>query len=100
MNYWPLSVILNSPLMPSVYAIEVQNIYNAPPSMLAYEACAEVARHTKPMHTRLVMIESQDSAARYSYFDEPPPEEFTRLERAGVIQNKDGQMYVVMGVLQ
>lgn len=115
MNYWPLSVILNSPLMPSVYAVEVQNIYNVILSQnayttcidvalilseRAYSACIDVARQLKPMQTGLAIIESEDIPARYGYIGMPTPDEWQRFERAGVVQAKDGRMLLIMEGLQ
>lgn len=100
MNYWPLSVILNSPLLPAVYAVEVQNIYMLQISPHAYHACAEVAKQIKPIDTHLVVIQSTDGPARFMYGAPPTDEEFSRLERAGVIQDINGFMYVIMEGLQ
>lgn len=100
MKYWPLSIIINSPLLPSVYAVEVQSIYTLQISPYAYHACAEVAARLKPTETNLVIIESLDAPCRFAYSRMPTDEEWNKLERGGVVQDVYGFHRIIMEGLQ
>lgn len=87
MRYWPMSVIASSPLLPAPHAAEVSRLPYRAPSQAAYYACFDVAKHTEPTPTGgLAIIESVDAPGRQVYTEYPSWEEWSRLERTGVIE--------------
>lgn len=100
MKYWPFSVIKQSPLMPPAFAWELSGFHKRIPSEMAFQACLNVARHTTPMDApSLLIIESTDAPLRYMYADYPEIDEWLRLERAGVHQDKNGYLFMTMEAL-
>lgn len=100
MNYWPLSTVKTSPLMPAAYAWELSLVYKTCRlSPLVFQACGEVARQTQPVQTGLIIIESANAPSRHAYTELPTWEEWFRLERGGVIEASDGMLYVIIDAL-
>lgn len=97
MNYWPLSLIKDSPLSPPVFAAELNRFYFKTPSEAAFWACLDVASRTTPVSMRgLVVIESVGTPNRYAFTEYPSWDEWERFERAGVIQASDGTLRLMM----
>jgi hypothetical protein len=96
---WPISIVAESPQMPAAYAWEVRQIYSRPPSEAAYYACVGVARGTQAIDTGLVIIESADAPVRRAYLDYPEWDEWLRLERGGVVQAINGDIFVIIDCL-
>lgn len=96
-NYWPMSVIRNSSLLPPEFAWEVSRMHATNYlSLRAFQACIEVAREIRPVETGLVIIESINAPTRRVYGDHPETDEWLRLERSGIIEGDDGTMYVII----
>lgn len=99
MKYWPLSTLINSPLMPGPYALELNYLYERPLTQRSYNACIDVARHTPGLDTGLVVIESVDAPMHRAYVERPSCDEWARLERAGVLRSVAGTMFLTMDAL-
>lgn len=100
MRYWPFSVIRDSPLMPSGFAWELSLFYNRRPSEPTFRACLEVARHTTPIDApNLLVVESEGAPLRYIFAGPPTPEEWLRLERSGVHEDRNGYLFMTMEAL-
>lgn len=102
MNYWPLSVIAQSPLAQHPgFAHELSRVYaTLCLSPAAFHACGEIARYTTPLKiAHLAVIESTNAAARHVYTDYPDWEEWSRLERGGVIEASNGMLHVIIDAL-
>lgn len=101
MNYWPMSTIKSSPLMPPMFAWELFRVYatvNLSPH--AFQACGDVARNTRPTNSpHLAIIESVNAPARYIYTDYPDCDEWPQLERGGVVEASNGMLHVIIDAL-
>jgi hypothetical protein len=97
MRYWPLSVLVTSPLLPEAYAHEVHQFNHRLPSQGAYLACVDVARHTVPVEApNLVVIETIGGQGRRMFTSYPTADEWLRLERTTMMENDDGFMFMLM----
>lgn len=100
MKIWPLSVLKESPLMPSAYAWELSRFYTHPPTEGAFHACIAVAPQIQPVPAPgLVVIESVSAPNRLAYVEYPTRAEFERLERAFVAEADDGYRFIMMDSL-
>lgn len=100
MNYWPLSTIKQSPLMPPTYAWELCRFSYQIPSLPAFEACMAVARQTTPIAMQgLIVIESTDTSGRFAYTERPSLQEWTRLERIAAVETAGGFLCMIMDAL-
>jgi hypothetical protein len=97
-NYWPLSVIKDSPLMSPAYATELHRVYATLfLSGGAFLACSDVARHTAPRSIpNLALIETIGAPPRQVYTEYPDWEEWFGLERGAVIEGSNGVLYVII----
>lgn len=96
MRYWPLSLLASSPLMPGLYALEIEQVCSRSPSEAAFYSCFEVARHTEPTPTGgLAIIESEGAPARQVYTEYPSWDAWSRLERAAVIA-ANGHFFIII----
>lgn len=99
MRYWPLSALIESPLMGPMHALELQCFYRRPPSEPAFYACLDVASRTRPADMPgLMVIESVNAPNRLVYSQYPDWAEWSRLERAGVFE-ADGCLVLFMEAL-
>jgi hypothetical protein len=88
MRYWPLTTILNSPLLPTAYALELEQFYHKPLSRNAFHSVMEVAHHTPAIEApATVLIESDGAPNRLAYTDYPEFYEWMRLERTTVMEH-------------
>jgi hypothetical protein len=100
MNYWPLSMLRESPLMPPEYVWELQRFYTHPPSGPVFYACLNVAQNTVPLEMPgLAIVESVGAPNRLIFTEYPNWEQWARLERAGAFQNDAGYLFVMMDSL-
>lgn len=102
MNYWPLSVIAQSPLAQHPgFAYELSRLYKTCYlSPAAFMACGDVARQTPVQNMpNLVIVESVGAPARQMYTGYPDWEEWSRLERGGVIEASNGMLSVIIDAL-
>lgn len=99
MRYWPISLIAQSPLMAPAHGAQVLDLYNRLPSVPAFEACFDVARHTQHVGDRLNIIESTDARNHFMYTEMPSYDEWARLERAGVLETVEKHMFVMLNYL-
>lgn len=102
MRYWPMSVIATSPLVQHPgFAWELAQVYRTCYlSEPAFRACGDVAAHTPHRNMPgLVILESVDASWRQAFTEYPSYEEWATLERAGVIENSLGVMYVIIDAL-
>lgn len=96
MKYWPLSVIAQSPLMHPICMGELHRAYQAPRlSEGTMIACNQVAGHTKPVETPLVIVHSVDAPMRRIYTEHPEFEDWLRLERGGFVATDDVFVFVI-----
>lgn len=96
MRYWPLSVIAQSPMLPPVYGPELYRAYYDPRiSQGALVACNQVAGHTRPVETPLVIIHSVGAPMRRVYTEYPEFDDWLRLERGGFIATDDTFGFVI-----
>lgn len=99
MRYWPLSVIAQSPLVPSAFVAELRDFCLKMPSQGAFYAAMAVAGHTEPVEApNLVVIQSIGAPNRRAYVDYPELDEWLNLERATVMEN-NGYAFVLMDAL-
>lgn len=102
MQYWPLSALVESPLMPAVFCAELREAYRSKAGLSegAFIACGTVAIHTAYHDApNLVLIESACAPARRVYSGYPNHDEWLRLERGGVIGRADGMLCVLIDAL-
>ena len=103
MRYWPFSIIAESPLMPAQYAAEfyrVQVTHDDRLSPGAVMACGSVAVYTEPCEMpNLYVLTTLDGPPRRAYHGFPPFDEWARLERVGVVQDAQGDLFVLMDAL-
>lgn len=100
MKYWQMSTIAASPLLPPVYAVEVNHIYRRALSQGAINACCHIACQTEPYDTpALAIIESIGAPPRRVYTGYPECDEWLRLERGGVILGDDCIPHIVVDAL-
>lgn len=102
MNYWPLSTIAQSPLAQHPgFAWELSRVYaTCFLSPAAFQACGDVARHTVPRDMpNLVIIQSVDAPARFAFTGSPDWDEWSRLERGGVIEASNGMLHIIIDAL-
>lgn len=99
MNYWPMSVIRASPLMPACFHYELdmapKNVYLSP---LAFQACGDVASRTLPRDMpNLVIVETIDGPARQIFTDYPSFEEWLAVERFAVVEGSYALHLIIDG---
>lgn len=100
MKYWPMTVIIQSPLVPPAYAWELQQFYRKIPSEGAYDAVFDVARKTPPVEApNTVVVSSVGSPCRRVCLGYPTEAEWLPLERAAVVAGDNGYLYVLMDAL-
>lgn len=101
MNYWPLSVVVTSSLMPMTFGFELSRVYKTCYlSPAAFMACGDVARHTTPRAApNLVIVESVNAPARQMFTGYPGQREWEALERGGVIEASNGMLHVIIDAL-
>lgn len=101
-HYWPLSVLQSSPLMPTYYAVQLEDAYqHCNVSRGVILACGDVAARTPAIEgSGLVIIYSVDATGpRRLYLGYPTFEHWLRLERGGVQVAGDGElMFVIDGL--
>ncbi len=61
--------------------------------------CGDVARHTQPLKTRMVVIESTDAPGTAGLYRISYLAEWSRLERGGVIEASNGAIHVIIDAL-
>lgn len=99
MKFWPLSAVAE--IVPSVYAAELQQVATKLPSHGAFFAAIDASRTMQPVHApNLVIIESVDGPNVRAYTGRPEALEWSRLERAAVMETDDGYVFVLQDVLQ
>lgn len=100
MRYWPLSILAQSPLMPSAYGPELRSFYHRLPSEPTFHACLNVARETPyvPM-SGLIVVQTVNSPSRFAYVGRPTRAEWERLERAAAVQFENGDMALLIDAL-
>lgn len=101
MNYWPLSIIKDSPLMPPTYAWELSRVYaTCQLSAAGFQACGAVARSTRPVQlSGLVIIETVNGPPRQAFTEYPGWDEWFRLERGGMVEADNGTLHVIIDAL-
>lgn len=100
MRYWPFSVIKNSPLMPPGHAWELSQFYSRRPSEPAFQACLDVARQTASINApNLLFVESEGAPLRYIFAGHPTLDEWSRLERSGVHEDRNGYLFMTLEAL-
>lgn len=100
MRYWPLSVIVNSPLMAPAYAMELFKVCATQHlSQGAFLACSDVTARTKPVETCMAIVESVNAPMRRVYTEYPDFEEWMALERSGFVLDESGFFGFVIDAL-
>lgn len=101
MRYWPLSVIVTSPLVPEAHLYEISQARTRLPSEKGFYAMMEVARRTPAVAApNLVFIEtiepdgSRRGEARRVFTHYPEADEWLRLERQCVHETSEGFLFV------
>ena len=99
MRYWPLSLIVTSPMMPARFVPELEQITQVGLSRPAYHACFEVAERTQPVEApNLVIVSHVGTPDRRIYTEYPGLDQWLRLERCGIME-RDGERFIMMDAL-
>lgn len=100
MDFWPLSEIARSPLMPGMYASELDYANEYPLSQNCINAVADVIVQTPGVRSpNLVFIETPHGPMRRAYADYPSWDEWFRLERVTGHALGNGRVFLFIDAL-
>lgn len=103
MNYWPMSFLAAHPDMPWQFAGELYNAQSRGAKTMsrsATDACGRVAMHCQCYEVpRLSMTQNISSWGYMIFLEEPTKASFDVLERACLIADCEGQLWVHLASL-
>lgn len=97
MLYWPLSQIMNDPLLHHAYARELRVAYHKRPDIgpAASTAMTHACSRNTPWEVPLCIVDTPDAGPRRFYFRAPTPGVFEMLERGGFHATPCGLRFMV-----